>query len=78
MFETWVRIIFINNVGLKVSENSYDYESDFNLTLWWFPLCLAVLQEDDMDGIHIVAFAEEEDPGLSSLVLFLSWMNITR
>lgn len=20
-------------------------------------------QEDDMDGIHIVAFAEEEDPG---------------
>lgn len=26
-------------------------------TIFWF-------QEDDMDGIHIVAFAEEEDPGL--------------
>lgn len=31
-----------------------------------------VLQEDDMDGIHIVAFAEEEDPGLPSPVRFLS------
>lgn len=36
-----------------------------------------VLQEDDMDGIHIVAFAEEEDPGLSSLVQSLSWVNVT-
>lgn len=25
--------------------------------------CLLNQQEDDMDGIHIVAFAEEEDPG---------------
>lgn len=24
-------------------------------------------QEDDIDGVHIVAFAEEEDPGKSML-----------
>lgn len=29
-----------------------------------------------MDGIHIVAFAEEEDPGLFSLVPCLSSLNI--
>lgn len=28
-------------------------------------MCLSS-QEDDIDGIHIVAFAEEEDPGKSS------------
>lgn len=27
-------------------------------------ICLSS-QEDDIDGIHIVAFAEEEDPGKS-------------
>lgn len=37
---------------------------------------LTVLQEDDMDGIHIVAFAEEEDPGLSSLVPVFFWMDV--
>lgn len=26
--------------------------------------CSLLIKEDDTDGIHIVAFAEEEDPGL--------------
>lgn len=26
-------------------------------------MCPLFFQEDDIDGIHIVAFAEEEDPG---------------
>lgn len=31
-----------------------------------FRICLSS-QEDDIEGIHIVAFAEEEDPGKSRL-----------
>lgn len=51
MFETWVSRCF-RLIGLSRAELSYIAE-----------LCLDP-QEDDMDGIHIVAFAEEEDPGL--------------
>lgn len=33
-------------------------------------------QEDDIEGIHIVAFAEEEDPGMShAMPLLLGWIN---
>lgn len=46
------------------------------MTLERFTFHLTDLQEDDMDGIHIVAFAEEEDPGLFSLVPCLSSLNI--
>lgn len=30
---------------------------------------LFLLQEDDIEGIHIVAFAEEEDPGEKMLLI---------
>lgn len=51
MFETWVS---------KAKAFSYNYCIHSHL-FWIFSVKL--IQEDDMDGIHIVAFAEEEDPG---------------
>lgn len=56
MFETWVsRVAFITPMKQPVILR-------FNII--FFFLYKHNFQEDDMDGIHIVAFAEEEDPGL--------------
>lgn len=63
MFETWVSgVSFITMIILQ-----------FITIFFLFCFYIYNFQEDDMDGIHIVAFAEEEDPGLSiSSLLFPS------
>lgn len=59
MFETWVSKIIICQFIEALTDECWLNQM---VTVWSevFPLNQ---QEDDMDGIHIVAFAEEEDPG---------------
>lgn len=55
MFETWV--------SDETNPFSFSFPSHFALTR----ILVSFSQEDDIEGIHIVAFAEEEDPGESIL-----------
>lgn len=60
MFETWVSDI---HLGAKATQTFSIYQHFiFKVTIHY---CLPFSQEDDIEGIHIVAFAEEEDPGES-------------
>lgn len=58
MFETWVSGVTFNTPMTLAFISNFFFPHKHNF------------QEDDMDGIHIVAFAEEEDPGLGLFSFF--------
>lgn len=69
MFETWVSDDCLAAGDFNNSKFSF---SIWLLTVNWLLYLSLFPQEDDIEGIHIVAFAEEEDPGKCMFMLYLT------
>lgn len=50
-----------------------DYSLIFTYNPSGFSFCLLFTQDDDIDGEHIIAFAEESDPGREKPELLNMW-----